>query len=106
MVEMSFAVEVGGAYALAENRLCGVEPERMHLAYIFVPSGERVTLETEEGFLPRAEERVARALPKIRAGACDSTPSRRACSYCPVFGVGIEGCPMEIPIEDGEHGAG
>ncbi len=136
MVEVPFAVEVGGAevrgridavfldedgtlhlidwktgrshesykhrlqlplYALAANRLWGVEPERMRLAYVFVPGGETVEVEMGEGPLERAGERVIHALETIRAGAYEPRPSRHACSYCPVMGVGIEGCPKEVP---------
>ena len=84
-------------YALAANRLWGVEPERMRLAYVFVPGGETVGVETGEDLLDRAEERVLGALEMIRAGAYEPTPSRHACSYCPVIGVVIEGCPTEVP---------
>ncbi|MDP9486942.1 MAG: PD-(D/E)XK nuclease family protein [Actinomycetota bacterium] len=136
MVEVPFAVEVGGAevrgridavfldedgtvhlidwktgrpresyaerlqlplYALAANRLWGVEPKRMRLAYVFVPGGEEVGVETGEGFLEGAEERVLRALGRIRAGEYEPRPSAYACSHCPVIGVGIEGCPKEVP---------
>lgn len=138
MVEVSFAVEIGGAevrgridavfldedgtvhlidwktgrphdsyktrlqlplYALAANRLWGVEPERMRLAYVFVPGDERVEVETGGGFLERSEVRVIKALETIRSGAYEPTPSRHACSYCPVMGVVIEGCPPEVPEE-------
>lgn len=136
MVEVSFAVEIGGAevrgridavfldedgtvhlidwktgqprqsyaerlqlplYAHAANRLWDVEPERMRLAYVFMPGGEEVGVEMGEGFLEEAEERVLRALGKIRAQDYDPKPSAYACSYCPVVGVGIEGCPKEVP---------
>jgi len=86
-------------YALAANRLWGVEPERMRLAYVFVPGGETVEVEMGEGFLEGAEGRVVGALETIRAGAYEPAPSRHACSYCPVIGVGIEGCPKEVPVE-------
>ena len=129
MVEVSFAVEVGGAevrgridavfldedgtcapdrledrppprelqprlqlplYALAANRLWGVEPERMRLAYVFVPGGETVEVEMGNGFLERAEERVLEAL-ENRSGPDPIEPrhSHYACSYCPVMGVVI-----------------
>ncbi len=136
MVEVSFALEVGGAevrgridavfvdedgtvhlidwktghpresyaerlqlplYALAANRWWGVDPGRMRLAYVFVPGGEQVRVETGEGFLERAEERVLRAVGKIRDRDYEPKPSAYACSYCPVIGVGIEGCPKEVP---------
>lgn len=136
MVEVSFAVEIGGAevrgrvdavfldedgtvhlidwktgrpresyaerlqlplYALAANRLWGVEWESMRLAYVFVPGGEMVGVKMGEGSLEIAEERVLGALGTIRAGAYDPTPSRYACSHCPVMGVVIEGCPKEVP---------
>lgn len=138
MVEVPFAVEIGGAevrgridavfldedgavhlidwktgrpresyakrlqlplYALAANRLWGVEPERMRLAYVFVPGGETVEVEMGEGSLESAEGRVLKALETIRAGAYEPTPSRYACSHCPVMGVVIEGCPEEVPAE-------
>ncbi|MDQ3301742.1 MAG: PD-(D/E)XK nuclease family protein, partial [Actinomycetota bacterium] len=136
MVEVSFAIEIGGAevrgridavfldedgtvhlidwktgrphesyktrlqlplYALAANRLWGVEPEKMRIAYVFVPGDERVQVEMGEDFLQRAEQRVAGALETIRSGAYEPKPSHHACSYCPVMGVGIEGCPTEVP---------
>ena len=136
MVEVSFAIEVGGAevrgridavfldedgtvhlidwktgrpresykqrlqlplYALAANRLWGVEPERMRLAYVFVPGAERVEVEVGEGFLERAERRVAGAIQTIKSGAYEPTPSHYACSHCPVMGVVIDGCPAEVP---------
>ena len=84
-------------YALAANRIWGVEPERMRLAYVFVPGDERVKVEMGEGFLERAEERVVKALETIRAGVYEPKPSHHACSYCPVMGVVIEGCPAEVP---------
>ncbi|CAN5893728.1 ATP-dependent DNA helicase [soil metagenome] len=136
MVEVSFAIEVGGSevrgridavfldedgtvhlidwktgrphesyktrlqlplYALAANRLWGIEPERMRLAYVFVPGDERVEIEVGESFLGEAEDRAASALETIRSGAYKPKLSHHACSYCPVIGVGIEGCPTEVP---------
>ncbi|MBA2345988.1 MAG: ATP-dependent helicase, partial [Rubrobacter sp.] len=138
MVEVSFAIEIGGAevrgridavfldedgtvhlidwktgkprasyaerlqlplYDLAANRLWGVDPERVRLAYVFVPGGEKVEVEMGESALVRAEERVIRALETIREGAYAPKPSRYACSYCPVMGVLIDGCPEEVPEE-------
>jgi DNA helicase II / ATP-dependent DNA helicase PcrA len=84
-------------YALAANRLWSVEPERMRLAYVFVPGSERVEVEVGEGFLGSAEQRVVNALNTIRSGAYDPSPSHHACSYCPVIGVEIKGCPTEVP---------
>ena len=86
-------------YMLAANRLWDVEPERMRLAYIFVPGGEKVEVEVGEGFLGSAERRVVNALDTIKSGAYDPSPSHHACSHCPVIGVGIEGCPTEVPEE-------
>ena len=56
-------------YALAANRLWGVEPERMRLAYAFVPGGEEVQVEMGKVPLEGAERRVVGALETIRAGA-------------------------------------
>jgi DNA helicase II / ATP-dependent DNA helicase PcrA len=84
-------------YALAANRLWSVDPERMCLAYVFIPGAERVEVEVGEGFLGSAEERVVDALNTIRSGAYDPSPSHHACSSCPVIGVGMEGCPTEVP---------
>ena len=136
MVEVSFAIEVGGSevrgridavfldedgtvhlidwktgrpresyrqrlqlplYALAANRLWGVEPERMRLAYVFVPGDERVEVEVGEGFLGSAEQRVMGAIQTIKSGAYEPSPSHYACSHCPVMGVAIDGCPAEVP---------
>jgi DNA helicase-2/ATP-dependent DNA helicase PcrA len=84
-------------YALAANRLWGVEAKRIRLAYVFVPGAERVEVEVGEGFLESAEQRVVDALNTIRSGVYEPTPSRYACSHCPVMGVVIEGCPTEVP---------
>ena len=86
-------------YALAAYRLWDVEPEKMRLAYVFVPGGEEVRVEMGKGSLEKGEERVLRALGVIRAGAYKPSPSRYACSHCPVMGVVIEGCPEEVPAE-------
>ncbi len=86
-------------YALAANRLWGVEPERMRLAYVFVPGGDLVELDTGGDFLERAERRTLDALQSIRRRNFEPTPSRYACSHCPVMGVGIPGCPTEVPEE-------
>ena len=69
----------------------------MRLAYVFVPGDERVEVGMGEGFLRGAEQKVVDALQKIRSGAYEPSPSKHACSYCPVIGVGIEGCPTEVP---------
>ncbi len=84
-------------YALAAQRLWGVEPEKMRLAYAFVPGDALVEIDTGEDFLARAEERVLDALRRIRGGFFEPKPSRYACSHCPVMGIGIQGCPMEVP---------
>ena len=86
-------------YALAANRLWGVEPERMRLVYVFTHHGSTVAVDTGEGYLERAENRVLEALETIRAGAYEPTSSKYACSHCPVMGVVIEGCPEEVPAE-------
>ena len=86
-------------YALAANRLWGIEPEKMRLAYVFVPGGETVEVEMGEGSLEKTEQRVIGALEKIRAADYEPTPSEYACSYCPVMGVVIQGCPEEVPAE-------
>jgi len=86
-------------YALAANRLWGVAPEKMRLAYVFA-SGEKVSIETGENFLEEKESEVRKLLEEIRAGRFEPTPSEYACKFCPVFGIGIEGCPgdeTEIP---------
>jgi DNA helicase II / ATP-dependent DNA helicase PcrA len=86
-------------YALAANRLWGVEPERMRLVYVFTYDGSTVALDTGGDFLERAESRVLDALERIRAGSFEPIPSKYACSHCPVMGVGITGCPTEVPAE-------
>ena len=84
-------------YALAANRLWGVEPEKMRLAYAFMPGDALVEVGTEPGFLGRAEERVLQALSRMKERRFEPTPSRYACSHCQVMGIGIEGCPKEMP---------
>lgn len=84
-------------YALAANKLWGVEPEKMRLAYAFVPGDALVEVRTESGFLQRAEKRVIRALSRMKERSFEPTPSRYACSHCPVMGIGIAGCPAEVP---------
>jgi DNA helicase-2/ATP-dependent DNA helicase PcrA len=86
-------------YALAANRLWGVEPERMRLVYVFTHDGSTVAVDTGEGYLERAESRVIAALGRIRGGNFEPIPSKYACSHCPVMGVRITGCPPEVPGE-------
>lgn len=86
-------------YALAAERLWGVEPEKMRLAYAFVPGDATIEVSTEGDFLGRAEEKVLGALSVIKSGRFEPTPSRYACSHCPVMGIGITGCPTEVPEE-------
>lgn len=86
-------------YALAANRLWGIEPEKMRLVYAFVPGDDLAELSTEGDFLSKAEERTLAALHRIKSGRFDPTPSRYACSHCPVMGVHITGCPTEVPEE-------
>lgn len=86
-------------YALAANKLWGVEPEKMRLAYAFVPGAALVASGTKSGFLTRAEERVIQALSRMKDRRFEPTPSRYACSHCPVIGIGIAGCPTEVPSE-------
>jgi DNA helicase-2/ATP-dependent DNA helicase PcrA len=86
-------------YALAANRLWGIEPEKMRLAYAFIPGDDLVEASTEGDFLGRAEEWALAALHRIKSGRFDPTPSRYACSHCPVMGVHITGCPTEVPAE-------
>lgn len=86
-------------YALAANRLWGIEPERIRLAYAFVPGDEMVEVDTSEGFLERTENKVQDVMGRIQAGHFTPTPSRYACSHCPVMGIVIEGCPSEVPEE-------
>ncbi|CAN5198791.1 ATP-dependent DNA helicase [soil metagenome] len=86
-------------YALAANRLWGIEPERIRLAYAFVPGDAVVEVDTTEGFLERAEDSVRDAMDRIQAGRFEPIPSRYACSHCPVMGIVIEGCPSEVPEE-------
>jgi hypothetical protein len=76
------------------------EPLALEVAlahYVFVPGAERVEVKVGEGYLGSAEQRVVNALYTIRSGAYDPSPSHHVCSYCPVIGVGIEGCPTEVP---------
>jgi DNA helicase II / ATP-dependent DNA helicase PcrA len=84
-------------YALAANRLWGVEPERMRLVYVFTNDGSTVAVDTGTGYLERAEGRVLDALGRIRSNSFEPIPSRYSCSHCPVMGVGITGCPTEVP---------
>ncbi len=84
-------------YALAAQRLWGVKPEKMRLAYAFVPGDALVEIDTKGDFLGRAEVRVLDALRSIRSGVFEPKPSRYACSHCPVMGIGIQGCPTEVP---------
>jgi DNA helicase-2/ATP-dependent DNA helicase PcrA len=86
-------------YALASNRLWGIEPERIRLAYAFVPGDEVVEVDTSEGFLERAEDRVQNAMARIQAGYFEPKESKYACSHCPVMGIAIDGCPSEVPEE-------
>lgn len=86
-------------YALAASKLWGVAAEKMHLAYAFVPGDALVEASTELGFLGRAEERMLRNLGRMKERRFEPTPSRYACSHCPVFGIGITGCPVEMPTE-------
>ncbi|MGH3088381.1 MAG: ATP-dependent helicase [Rubrobacteraceae bacterium] len=86
-------------YALAANKLWNVPPENIRLAYVFA-GGEKVSIEIGENFLEEAGEKVRRLLGEIRVGRFEPTPSKYACKFCPVFGIGIEGCPKseaEIP---------
>lgn len=88
-------------YALAAVRLWDVAPERVRLAYAFA-SGETVEVPFGESSVEATEERVRAALRSIRAGDFPPEPSDYACNHCPVFGIGIEGCPKdetEIPEE-------
>ncbi len=84
-------------YALVANKLWGIEPEQMRLTYAFVPGDAMVESGTEPGFLGRVEERVIQSLSRMKEGRFDPTPSRYACSHCQVMGVGIAGCPTEVP---------
>ena len=84
-------------YALAAHRLWGVEEHRIRLAYAFAPGGETVEVDTSEGFLARAEMRALTAIERIRRRDFEPQPSRYACSHCPVMGLGLEGCPEEVP---------
>lgn len=86
-------------YALAANKLWGIPSERMRLAYAFVTGDALIAVSTEGDFLGVAEERALEALDRIKVGRFEPTPSRYACSRCPVMGVGIPGCPMEVPEE-------
>jgi DNA helicase-2/ATP-dependent DNA helicase PcrA len=86
-------------YALAANRLWDVEPEKMRLAYAFVPGDAIVEVSTEGDFLGRAEEKVLGALSLIKSGRFEPTPSRYAWSHCPVMGLELTGCPTEVPEE-------
>ena len=86
-------------YALAANRLWNIEPETMRLAYAFVPGDDIVEVSTEGDFLGMAEEEVLRALHLIKGGRFEPTPSRYACSRCPVMGLELKGCPTEVPEE-------
>ncbi len=61
----------------------------MRLEYVLVPGGEEVRDETGEGVLGMAEERVMRALGKIRAGDYEPKLSAHACSYCPLIGASL-----------------
>lgn len=86
-------------YALAANRLWDIDPERIRLAYAFVPGDTVVEVDTTEGFLERAEASVRGAMDRIKAGYFEPKESKYACSHCPVMGVVIEGCPSEVPEE-------
>ncbi|MDP9479735.1 MAG: ATP-dependent helicase, partial [Actinomycetota bacterium] len=65
-------------YALAANRLWDIEPQKMRLAYAFVPGDAIVEVSTEGDFLGRAEEKVIKALGLIKSGRFEPTPSRYA----------------------------
>jgi hypothetical protein len=71
----------------------------MRLAYAFVPGDAIVEVRTEGDFLDRAEEKVLGALRLIKSGRFEPTPSRYACSHCPVMGLELTGCPTEVPEE-------
>ncbi len=86
-------------YALAASRLWGVAPEKIRLAYAFAPGDEVVEVDTSDGFLEQAEARVRDALGRIKGGSFEPVPSRYGCSRCPVMGIGIDGCPEEVPPE-------
>ncbi|MBA2690877.1 MAG: ATP-dependent helicase [Rubrobacter sp.] len=79
-------------YALAANKLWGIEPENMRLAYVFA-GGEKIVIDIGENFLEEKEAEVEKLLEDIRAGRFEPKPSKYACKYCPVFGIGISGCP-------------
>jgi hypothetical protein len=58
-----------------------------------------VEVDTSDGFLEQAEARVRYALGRIKGGSFEPVPSRYGCSRCPVMGIGIDGCPEEVPPE-------
>ena len=82
---------------VAANRLWDVEPEKMRLVYVFTHDGSIVAVDNETGFLERAEKRVLDAVERIKGGSFEPIPSKYGCSHCPVMGVGMTGCPMEVP---------
>ena len=82
---------------VAANRLRGVEPEKMRLVYVFTHDGSIVAGDNGTGFLERAEKRVLDAVERIKGGSFEPIPSKYGCSHCPVMGVGITGCPSEVP---------
>lgn len=81
------------------HRDVSVEPEKMRLIYVFTHDGSIVAVDSGEGFLKRAERWVLDAQERIRAGSFEPIHSRYGCSHCPVMGVGITGCPTEVPEE-------
>lgn len=79
-------------YALAANRLWGTDPEKIRLAYVF-PGGEDLEIPFDRSIEATTEEKIKSEISEMRSGEFPPKPSTYACNYCPVFGIGIEGCP-------------
>ncbi len=81
-------------YGVVANRLWNIKPENIRLAYVFA-SGEKIEVPFGADAIEATEQKINRNLTEIKSGGFPPKPSRYACRYCPVFGVGIEGCPKD-----------
>lgn len=91
-------------YGVAANRLWNIKPENIRLAYVFA-GGEKVEVPFGAGFIEATEEKINTSLTGIKSGDFPPKPSTYACKYCPVFGIGIAGCPKdEDEVKEKERG--
>lgn len=55
------------------------------------------TVKPEPLVLEVALAHYVASLPEGKSVALEELAGELGCSYCPVIGVGIEGCPTEVP---------